>query len=586
MGRSQIPRTRRAPLHLELRHIGRGRVSMSLWKIAWRSIQQRGLASVLTALSMALGVMLVIAVLSIHGVIRDSFQNNASLGYNMIVGAKGGKLQLTLNTVYYLSSPVENIDYGYFLEFLPSEQRDAAYQDSIQAHAHDALWRTMELQALTAGGELPGGCLFGQLAGREALERTDARYGDLSGLFSRSIVPLQRGRESRFGALTQMAIPLCLGDYYGNFRVVGTTPDLVDQLRIGAAADRQLEFSAGRNFKRYSEENGYFEAIVGAQVARAMDVKLGTKIASTHGDPEAGHEHEQTFTVVGILKPTGSPHDRAVFVNMEGFYLMEDHAKPTEDENALVGGFGPMVADAQEESPDRVASPDEASPDEASSDAVGDSGLPDRRPEPLPVEQREVTAILLRTSPLVALGMPDLINEGKEAQAVLPVREIVGLFELVVKPIQWVLLALTGMICVVSGIGILVSIYNSMSERRHEIAVMRALGAARGTVMTIILLESVMLSLGGGMLGWVMGHTVNAVASPVIEAQTGVRLGFWDLAPGPYVQELLGREVTLSWFWISTEAMVIPALLLLAIVVGFLPALSAYRTDVAKSLGS
>ena len=40
---------------------------MSLWKIAWRSIQQRGLASWLTTLSMALGVTMVVAVLLIHG---------------------------------------------------------------------------------------------------------------------------------------------------------------------------------------------------------------------------------------------------------------------------------------------------------------------------------------------------------------------------------------------------------------------------------------------------------------------------------------------------------------------------------------
>ena len=46
-----------------------GRDSMSLLRIAWRSIQQRGLASSLTTLSMALGVMLVVAVLSIHGVV-------------------------------------------------------------------------------------------------------------------------------------------------------------------------------------------------------------------------------------------------------------------------------------------------------------------------------------------------------------------------------------------------------------------------------------------------------------------------------------------------------------------------------------
>ena len=97
---------------------------MSMWMIAWRSIQQRGLASSLTAFSMALGVMLVVAVLSIHGVIQSSFRNNANLGYNVIVGAKGGKLQLTLNSVYYLSQPIENVSYDFYMEFLDQAARD------------------------------------------------------------------------------------------------------------------------------------------------------------------------------------------------------------------------------------------------------------------------------------------------------------------------------------------------------------------------------------------------------------------------------------------------------------------------------
>ena len=69
-----------------------------------------------------------------------------------------------------------------------------------------------------------------------------------------------------------------------------------------------------------------------------------------------------------------------------------------------------------------------------------------------------------------------------------------------------VLLVLTVLIVIVAGISILVSIYNSMSERSHDIAVMRALGASRGAVMAIILVESILLSLGGGLIGMLLGH--------------------------------------------------------------------------------
>jgi len=91
---------------------------MSLIRIAWRSLQQRALSSTLTGLSMALGVALVIMVLVIHQVINTHF-SQAAQGYHLIVGAKGGKLQLVLNTVYHLSRPVENIPYSFYQQFQP-----------------------------------------------------------------------------------------------------------------------------------------------------------------------------------------------------------------------------------------------------------------------------------------------------------------------------------------------------------------------------------------------------------------------------------------------------------------------------------
>ena len=78
---------------------------------------------------------MITAVLTIHGVVTESFANNSSLGYNVIVGAKGGKLQLTLNTVYYLSQPVENLPYDVYLEFLEAEQRSAEYAENSLKNA-------------------------------------------------------------------------------------------------------------------------------------------------------------------------------------------------------------------------------------------------------------------------------------------------------------------------------------------------------------------------------------------------------------------------------------------------------------------
>ena len=568
--------------------------SFFLLKIALRSVQQRGLASLLTAFSMALGIMLVVAVLAIHGVIYQSFHTNTFLGYNIIVGAKGGKLQLTLNSVYYLSQPVENIPYDYYLEFKDPQTRERDYQFSL-AHYTAELQRSVEqfsyCSAVTAGGSSAASLHLAASLAFDNVRQSDNKAA----------------KPGRFGLVTELAIPLCLGDYYGRFRVVGTTSEMFDKLSFGADGKRKYKFDKGRNFQRWNAQHGYFEAVVGAAVADEKQMKLDDQFSPAHGDPD-GHGHDRKFTVVGILDRTGTPNDRAVFVNIEGFYLMTDHAKPiaVDDEEetsverktcfwaaiavstiaptttstvslssaacCLTGSFLDAV-EAGEVEPVEVA-------------WVDDQDLL----QPLPIEQREVTAILVRTvDPIVAVRIPTLINEGAVAQAVLPTSEIYSLFETIVQPILRVLVLLTGMICVVSGVSILVSIYNSMSDRRHEIAVMRALGARRGTVLVIVLWESILLSMGGGLMGWCMGHGLVALASSRIEAQTGVAVGFFDLAPTVNLLEMIGVESPFDWLqqWlmISPGLLLIPFLISLAIVVGLIPGLAAYRTDVAKSLG-
>lgn len=503
---------------------------MSKWKIAWRSIQQRGLASSLTALSMALGVMLVVAVISIHGLVEQSFRNNSSLGYNMIVGAtKGGRLQLVLNTVYYLSQPVENIPYSYYQEFLGAEEIEA-YRQAV---------RIEEL------GEL---------------------------------------RDGKFRLFTRFAIPVCMGDYFGHFRVIGTTPQLFDGFVYDLANGKTYEFAAGRNFETYSEENGYFETVVGATVAREKQLEVGSKISATHGDPEGELHDEHPFTVVGILRSTGTPMDRGVFVNIEGFYLMDGHAKPVSPDprEALVRPPIPMSAMLVGQTERSVIGAPQAF-------------------QPLKVPEREVTAILIKTvNQVVTPGLMNTINEGNVAQAALPVAEIYGLFTTIVGPVKQVLLTLTIMICIVSGVSILVSIYNSMSDRQHEIAVMRALGAGRSTVMTVVLFEAILLSMGGGVIGFLAGHSLIGLAGPMIESKTGVTIGFFDF-PSIDVNEFMNvtslmnavNTVRGGMGWepiqrlaVPTELWLIPGLVLLAVLVGLLPALAAYRTDVSRALSA
>lgn len=457
---------------------------MSLFHIAWRNIEQRGLASALTMLSMALGVALVVLVLSIGWIITESFSRNSNVGYNLIVGAKGGALQLTLNTVFYLSEPIEVLPYEEYLEFLPGNGR------------------------------------------AEEIQRVGGRIAD----------PERKGIYSLYMG-GGFAIPVCLGDYFGPFRVVGTKPEFFELLHYGETGDMAYEFSEGRNFQEFSSENGYFEAVIGSQVAKKMKVGIGDKIQTTHGDPE-GEGHGQPFTIVGIIAPTGTPNDRAVFINLEGFYLMEGHARAFED----------------------LTNPDALKEDVAISDQQ-------MQPPMLPLEQRDITAVLVKPGKgMWAMQMQQAVKKRPNAQAASPIKEIGDLFANFVSPVKTALLVLTTIVCVVSAISILVSIYNSMNERKRDIAVMRALGASRDVVLSVILLESLLIAFGGGFLGWLAGHAVGAAFSPEVEARTGIQVSFLTIT--------------------SHEWFIIPGLIVLAALAGIVPALVAYRTNVSENLAS
>ncbi len=437
---------------------------MSLLGIAWRNIKQRALPSGLTALSMALGVALVVATLITGGVVKQAFESGAGLGYNMIVGAKGSPLQLVLNSVYFISKPIENISWATYAEFLP---------------AH---------------------------------ERPD-------------------GKDGTWAASTQTAVPICMGDYFRGHRVVGTNSAYFDRLTRGNG--EPFEFSSGGNFR----DDDLYSAVLGSQVARTLNLRVGDTIAPTHGADD-GKVHDP-FEITGILSRTDTPIDRGVFVNMEGFYLQEGHAKPID------------------------------------SSVVADQTIPEENNSPgdglLPFNQREVTAILLETAALpglpaelTAMGLRNAINEGREAQAALPIAEIRVLLDLFVTPLELLLLLVTTLVVIVSAIGILVSMVGSSLERSRDVAIMRALGARRSVVLATVLIEAILLAVGGGVIGLLLGHGTVGLIGPWIATNAGVTAGFLSHT--------------------TAELLLVPFLIVLAILAALLPAVAAYRTDVARWL--
>jgi putative ABC transport system permease protein len=449
---------------------------MSLWKVAWRSIRQRSLISALTVMSMGLGVALVVAVLVVYGVVYQSFHRGGD-GYDLIVGAKGGKEQLVLNTVFYLSQPIGNIPYSFYEELT----------------------------------------------------------------------------EGKFAADVEVAVPVCMGHTYSGFRVIGTTPAMFNDLKY--QGNKSYEFSAGENFKADQP----FGAVIGATAATKAGLTVGSELQVVHGSEHGGVTHKELFRVTGVLAPTSTPVDRGIFVNMDSFQQLHRHEGTDEKHDATVKEEHGK-AEATKAQKKETAKHD----DHAKEEAVGEHK---EHAHEHGEEEKQITAILVcirENPPGRVYEVANQINKGTIAQAAMPSRVISDLFEGVVGKLQWILLGMAVLTVIEAGIGIMVSIYNSMSDRRHEIAVMRALGASRATVMVIILQESILLSLMGGVVGVLIGHGATWLCSSLIASWTGVVVGFMQFQ--------------------TIELILVPGLIVLASAVGYLPAMSAYRTDVAKSL--
>jgi putative ABC transport system permease protein len=452
---------------------------MNLFAIAWKSVRQRSLASMLTALSVALGVMLMVIVIVIAGAVDSAF-NQRSVAYDLIVGAQGSDLQLVLSSVYRIQPPIANLPYMY-LEQLQEDPR------------------------------------------------------------------------------IEVAIPLAFGDFtkpeHGSFPIVGTTNEYFLN-----------DYTPGKQFEAVNEPGArqleqLYDAVIGSEVARFNDWHVGDQFSIVHGSADSEEVHDEMFTVVSVLRQTGTPNDRSVFLNLEAVYTLEGHQKPVDEVQRRLEEF---YGNDPERLGIALTELSELRAKRAKGVELGDTEM-GYRLEDTPNAMKEVTAVFVKTKQAIhALNLHFELKGGSKAMAINPVRPIQRLMTNLVGNIQRALIVLTAMIIVVSGISIFVSIYNSMSDRKREIAIMRALGARRSSVFSIILAEATVLCMGGGLIGWLMGHGLSIASAPYVSARTGLLLNPWTVNPWEFV--------------------LFPVLLILGILVGFLPASTAYRTNVADAL--
>jgi putative ABC transport system permease protein len=349
----------------------------------------------------------------------------------------------------------------------------------------------------------------------------------------------------------EYAIPVQMGDSYRGLSTLATTPEFFTKFKP------DVEFGWELHEGRFFEND--FEIVVGAAAAKTTGLKVGESISLTHGAgsgaADAGHVHDEyTFTVVGILEPSGTPHDRAIITNLESAWIIHAH-----DRIEREGGHDDEDEHAHEEEDH----------DHAEEDHAHDEPHRVTRDDLTP-EDRKITGIYLRLmtrpgSDASASLAPvfDQLRRDTSITVAQPAQQIGNLFRIVAN-VDQIFIGLAAVVMVSSGIAVMLALYNSMEQRRRQIAVLRVLGCSRGRVFGLVLTESAMLGLIGGLLGLVL-----------------CLVGAWMVA-GIMKRELgLVIDPRLDPRW---TLVIIVATVLLAALAGLVPAAMAYRTSVASNL--
>lgn len=433
---------------------------MKFFEILLKFLRQRFVSSSFTALSVAVGVALVAGILTLRLESEKAFSQKDT-GFELIVGAKGSPLQLVLNTMYHLGTPVGNFPL-------------------------------------------------------EVYEK------------------LSKDRRVKF------MLPMVFGDNVGGFKVIGTSPDIFT--RFEYKKDQKIELSLGKGFTQNHE------IVLGAMVAQTLNLKVGDSVSVRHGLQEqapGAHDHGK-MVVVGILQPTRTAIDKGVFCTMYTVWDVHYHEYKEAQEAAEA------VMNAEQK-----ASADST----AHSEEHHDHG---EHEHAIPAEFTSITSVAVKLkSPVFFEAFTRSVNEGTSAQAAMPIREIMGLFE-IVGSINGLLLGISYLVIIIGAISIFVALYNSLAERRREIAILRSLGARRRTIFALIISEAIVIGGLGGVMGIILARAALYLGKTTLAQQIGGNLEFAALY--------------------GFDALLLAGVIILSAAVSLLPAIKAYRTDVAQNL--
>lgn len=308
-------------------------------------------------------------------------------------------------------------------------------------------------------------------------------------------------------------VPISLGDSHRQFRVMGTTNAFFDHYKF--RGDRSLRFQMGNGLV------GLYDAVIGQDVAAALNYSVGDPILVSHGLASFTAHRDHPFRVSGILAKTGTPVDRTVIVSLEAI-------------EAIHAGLEAPGSPARERS-------DDLTPTAITAAFVG-------------VKSR-----------LQLLQLQRSINNypGEPLLAILPGVALQELWQ-VVGLAESALIAVSGMIVVTTLIGMMAMIFSSLNERRREMAIWRAMGARPATILGLLVCEAALMAAIGAFLGAALLYLVLTLAQGWIDS----RFGLWLEITPPNAREIG----------------VLVATVCAAVLASAVPAARAYRMSLADGM--
>ncbi|PWL29948.1 ABC transporter permease [uncultured Roseivirga sp.] len=329
-------------------------------------------------------------------------------------------------------------------------------------------------------------------------------------------IKLQEAKDLTRNRLIASAIPLALGDNYRGYRIVGTNHDYVKL--FDAAVDE------GELWKNN------LDAVVGSNVAQSLGLKVGDTFFGAHGLSVADMEHEEmSYRIVGILEENNSVIDKLILTNIESVWAVHDHDEEHHEEHSE-----PQLGSAYE------------------------TGFPESD------EDAEITSMLIKfRSPMGAVTLPRMINADTNMQAASPAFETQRLFSLLGIGVD-LLKAFAAIIIIIAGLSIFISLYNALKDRKYDLAIMRSLGASKTKLFFHVVLEGVIITVLGGLLGFLIGH------------------GLTEFLAGLYEKS---DEIGLTGLiFVKQELAVMLISVGIGIIASLIPAINAYKTDISEVL--